>query len=173
MGDWKQGQRIAGSGRGMTWSDKAGVPGGAVRVALGAEYRREALGGLLESGSTAAPVVVPSSISRHMYAGFAELFVPLFGASNAIPGFQRLDLSLAGRHEHYSDFGNTTNRFISNYTFKMLPTPEKDLLFDKFCSHCCHVHALRFEGFAHTSFTTIDNRPDTNLWKSSYQPAFV
>ena len=85
------------------------LPGGAVRVALGAEYRREALGGLLESGSTAAPVVVPSSISRHMYAGFAELFVPLFGASNAIPGFQRLDLSLAGRHEHYSDFGNTTN----------------------------------------------------------------
>lgn len=28
MGDWKQGQRIAGSGRGMTWSDKAGVPSG-------------------------------------------------------------------------------------------------------------------------------------------------
>jgi sulfur-oxidizing protein SoxX len=28
MGDWKQGQRIAGSGRGMTWSDKPGVPSG-------------------------------------------------------------------------------------------------------------------------------------------------
>jgi iron complex outermembrane receptor protein len=85
------------------------LPGGAVRIAVGAEYRREALGGLLESGSTTAPVVVPSSISRHMYAGFAELFVPLFGASNAVPGFQRLDLSIAARHEHYSDFGNTTN----------------------------------------------------------------
>jgi sulfur-oxidizing protein SoxX len=28
MGDWKQGQRIAGSGRGMTWSDKPGAPSG-------------------------------------------------------------------------------------------------------------------------------------------------
>jgi len=28
MGDWKEGQKIAGSGRGMTWSDKAGVPSG-------------------------------------------------------------------------------------------------------------------------------------------------
>ena len=64
------------------------LPGGALRMAVGAEYRREALGGLLESGSTTAPVVVPSSISRHMYAGFAELFVPLFGASNAMPGLR-------------------------------------------------------------------------------------
>jgi iron complex outermembrane receptor protein len=85
------------------------LPGGAVRLAAGAEYRRETLGGLLESGSTTAPVLVPSHISRHMYAGFAELFVPLFGASNAMPGMRRLDLSLAGRHEDYSDFGTTTN----------------------------------------------------------------
>jgi sulfur-oxidizing protein SoxX len=28
LGDWKSGERIAQSGRGMTWSDKAGVPGG-------------------------------------------------------------------------------------------------------------------------------------------------
>lgn len=28
MGDWKEGEKIAQSGRGMTWSDPAGVPGG-------------------------------------------------------------------------------------------------------------------------------------------------
>ena len=28
MGDWKAGEKIAQSGRGMTWKDKAGVPGG-------------------------------------------------------------------------------------------------------------------------------------------------
>jgi len=28
MGDWKRGQRIASSGRGMTWSDKPGAAGG-------------------------------------------------------------------------------------------------------------------------------------------------
>jgi len=37
------------------------------------------------------------------------LFVPLFGASNAVPGIEQLSLSLAGRYEHYSDFGDTTN----------------------------------------------------------------
>jgi len=28
IGDWKAGEKLAQSGRGMTWSDKAGVPGG-------------------------------------------------------------------------------------------------------------------------------------------------
>jgi sulfur-oxidizing protein SoxX len=28
MGDWQAGEKLAQSGRGMTWSDKAGVPGG-------------------------------------------------------------------------------------------------------------------------------------------------
>ncbi|MGH8696741.1 MAG: sulfur oxidation c-type cytochrome SoxX [Burkholderiales bacterium] len=28
LGDWKTGERIAQNGRGMTWSDKAGAPGG-------------------------------------------------------------------------------------------------------------------------------------------------
>ncbi len=28
MGDWKAGEKLAQNGRGMTWSDKAGVPGG-------------------------------------------------------------------------------------------------------------------------------------------------
>ncbi len=28
MGDWKAGEKLAQSGRGMTWSDSAGVPGG-------------------------------------------------------------------------------------------------------------------------------------------------
>lgn len=28
MGDWKEGEKLAQSGRGMTWSDKAGIPNG-------------------------------------------------------------------------------------------------------------------------------------------------
>ena len=28
LGDWKSGEKIAQSGRGMTWADKAGIPGG-------------------------------------------------------------------------------------------------------------------------------------------------
>jgi iron complex outermembrane receptor protein len=85
------------------------ISGGAVRLATGAEYRKESLGGELRSGSTVAPTVVPSDISRNMYAVFAEAYVPLVGPDNAMSAAQRLDLSLAGRYEDYSDFGSTFN----------------------------------------------------------------
>jgi iron complex outermembrane recepter protein len=85
------------------------IPGGSVRLAVGGEYRDEGLGGQLASGSTVAPVIVPSDTSRHMYALFAETYIPLVGSSNAMKAAQRLDLSIAGRYEDYSDFGTTFN----------------------------------------------------------------
>jgi iron complex outermembrane recepter protein len=85
------------------------MPGGGVKLAAGAEYREEGLGGLLSSGSTAAPVLVPNSSSRDVTALFAEALVPIIGTANAMAGARRLDLSLAGRYEEYSDFGDTFN----------------------------------------------------------------
>lgn len=85
------------------------MSGGDLRVAVGAEYRKEGLGGSLRSGSAVAPVFVPSNVSRNMKAAFVEFYVPLFGAQNARAGAQRLDLTLAGRYEDYSDFGTTFN----------------------------------------------------------------
>jgi iron complex outermembrane receptor protein len=35
--------------------------------------------------------------------------VPLIGAANAMPGLQRLELSVSARHDQYNDFGGTTN----------------------------------------------------------------
>ncbi|HEY6640514.1 TonB-dependent receptor plug domain-containing protein [Povalibacter sp.] len=81
------------------------LPGGDVRLAIGAEYRDEGLGGDLTSGSVVAPVHVPSKISRNVAAVFTEAFVPIFRQA----GGQELDLSLAGRYEDYSDFGDTFN----------------------------------------------------------------
>jgi iron complex outermembrane receptor protein len=81
------------------------LPGGDVRLAIGSEYREESLGGDLTSGSLVAPVHVPSDISRHVAAVFTEAFVPLVRQE----GGQELDLSLAGRYEDYSDFGDTFN----------------------------------------------------------------
>lgn len=46
---------------------------------------------------------------RRVSAGYAEVFVPVFGDGATLPGFHRLDLSAAVRTEHYSDFGATTN----------------------------------------------------------------
>lgn len=86
-----------------------GMPGGDLRMAAGAEYRKEGLGGSLRSGSAVAPVFVPSNVSRNMKAAFVEFYVPLFGAQNARGGAQRLDLTVAGRYEDYSDFGTTFN----------------------------------------------------------------
>jgi iron complex outermembrane recepter protein len=80
------------------------LPAGEVRLAVGAEYRDEGLGGDLTSGSLVAPVHVPSDISRHVAAVFTEAFVPVLRS-----GAQELDLSLAGRYEDYSDFGDTFN----------------------------------------------------------------
>lgn len=80
------------------------LPAGDVRLAVGTEYREEELNGLLTSGSLVAPTYVPSSISRDVKAVFVEAFVPLLGADQGA-----LDLSIAGRYEEYSDFGDTFN----------------------------------------------------------------
>jgi iron complex outermembrane receptor protein len=85
------------------------LPGGEVRLAAGAEYRDEGLSGSLTSGSSVTPTVVPNDYSRDVYGVFAEVFVPIVGADNAIAGIQKLDVSLAGRYEEYSDFGDTLN----------------------------------------------------------------
>ena len=85
------------------------IPGGNVRIAVGGEHRVEYTFTDLLSGRSTAPVSVADDGSRNVDAVFAELFVPLVGAGNASPGLERLNLSLAVRYEHYSDFGSTTN----------------------------------------------------------------
>lgn len=85
------------------------MPGGDVRVALGGEHRTEYTFTNLLSGQSATPLSVGDEGSRNVDAVFAELFIPLVGAGNASPGLERLSISVAGRYEHYSDFGDTTN----------------------------------------------------------------
>ncbi len=85
------------------------IPGGNVRIALGAEHRVEYTYTSLLTGQSTSQTRVADDGSRNVDAIFAELFVPIVGADNASPGFERLNLSLALRHENYSDFGSTTN----------------------------------------------------------------
>ena len=85
------------------------LPGGNVRIAFGGEHRVEYTYTDLLTGQSANPLSVADDGSRNVDAVFAELFVPLVGAGNASPGLERLQLSLAVRHENYSDFGDTTN----------------------------------------------------------------
>ncbi|MCR5872484.1 MULTISPECIES: TonB-dependent siderophore receptor [unclassified Sphingomonas] len=85
------------------------IPGGNVRIAMGAEHRVEYTYTSLLTGQAATQVRTADSGTRNVDAVFAELFVPIVGADNAAPGLERLNLSLALRHENYSDFGSTTN----------------------------------------------------------------
>lgn len=109
------------SNSGIVWSTSLrangplfALPAGNVSLAVGGEYRREIyrLGPTISDLSTAVPTEIAATAlpaPRTVRAAYAELVVPVFGDKNAIPFFNRLDLSAALRTERYSDFGNTTN----------------------------------------------------------------
>lgn len=83
----------------------ADLPGGEIKVALGAEYRRETY---RQRGSSGG-VGFPEDLKRSVQSLYGELFVPIVGEGNAGPMAHSLALSLSGRYDHYSDFGSTTN----------------------------------------------------------------
>lgn len=88
------------------------LPAGQVRLAIGADYHNNSFRQSLFATNVAADGSVTSKLvvnRRNVRGVFGELFIPLVGADNAVPGVERLDLSLAGRVEKYSDFGRTSN----------------------------------------------------------------
>ncbi len=103
------------------------LPGGTVRMALGGEFHDNAFRqslfatNVLASGATTFKGVFNQ---RTINSVFGEVFVPLVGDGNAMPGIQRLELSVAGRWEDYSDFGTTTNPKIG-----LIYSPVDDLIF--------------------------------------------
>ncbi len=87
------------------------LPGGDLKLAVGYGNRHEEYNG-------SDPIGLPgqsdysdnyASATRLVNAVFAELAVPVFGDGNALPGLQKLNFSIAGRYDRYSDVGNTTN----------------------------------------------------------------
>lgn len=101
------------------------LPGGDVGIAAGIEGRREtqrddrdpnldgriqfvdAVTGETSISNVAAVSPTPSTRGdRFVASAFGELAVPLVSPDMNIPLVRRLDLQLAGRYEHYSDFGS-------------------------------------------------------------------
>jgi iron complex outermembrane recepter protein len=91
------------------------APGGAARLALGAQVRRESFKDVYANGMLAGPLTIQQVIdtSRHIDSAYAELLLPIVGSENALPFVQRLRIDLAGRYDHYSDFGSTSNPKIA------------------------------------------------------------
>lgn len=109
------------------------IPGGDVKVAAGVEHSTfqnnyvlsDALATCSAETTSAAQrctlgyradPIRSGSAGRKVIAFFGEVNVPLVGADNEMSFVRRLNLSLAARWEHYSDFGNTFNpRFGLNW----------------------------------------------------------
>ncbi len=81
------------------------MPGGQVKLASGVSWRAEAYRQQVHLLS--GTLVNAEDLDRHVSSGFAEVLVPIVGATNARPWVRRLDLSLAGRFDDYSDFGSS------------------------------------------------------------------
>jgi outer membrane receptor protein involved in Fe transport len=100
----------------------AALPAGDLRLALGAEVRREELRSYNEQFTSGlAPVLIKARLSRTIEAAFAEAYVPIFSEANALPGVRDLLLSAALRAERYSGSGSTVNPKLG---FQWSPAPD-------------------------------------------------
>ena len=95
----------------------AQLPGGDVRLAVGAEYYYAGLASRIAQGAIGSYANVKTSrTSRDVRSAFGELMIPLIGPENGSPGLRGLQLSGAIRYDDYSDHGGTTNPKIGiNY----------------------------------------------------------
>ena len=139
------------------------LPGGKVRLAIGAEYHYEGLDPRLVNGPSTASTVVTSHSSRNVKSVYGELLVPVFGAENGRAGLRGLDVSLSLRYDDYSDVGNTTNPKIG-LTYR----PFESLSFRANYGTSFHAPSL-----ADTS-NTIDSRITylpISPWRTANSPA--
>lgn len=82
-----------------------GLPGGNMRMAIGADYRSETYE---DNNIIAGGILLGSTdTDQDVSSAFAELYVPLVGDPNKVAGVQKLELSLAGRYDDYSTFGSS------------------------------------------------------------------
>ena len=100
------------------------LPGGAVKLAVGTDLRRETYTqSTTNLHVTDSPVTTIGPLyERNIVAGFAELRAPLVSDANGMFGLRRLEVSAAGRIERYDDVGVTTNP-----KFGLLWSPTGDL----------------------------------------------
>lgn len=87
------------------------LPAGPVKLAVGADGQRQKYSGSNPIGVPGQPDYNDNfeDATRRIYETYAELALPVIGSGNALPFVKRLDVSVAARYSHYSDFGSTTN----------------------------------------------------------------
>ena len=116
----------------LSRSDLFDLPGGPVGMALGAEVRHETqrddrdanldgtftfvdsvTGGTNLSNVAAVSPNPDTSGDRTVGSAYIEFAVPLVSPEMRIPFVHQLDVQIAGRYEHYSDFGGVSSPKIA------------------------------------------------------------
>ncbi|HEY0682139.1 MAG TPA: TonB-dependent receptor [Steroidobacter sp.] len=85
------------------------LPGGPMRLAVGSSYRKDDLISTRYRTVPNTGFEVRADDTRDVTSLYAELYVPIVGAEQDLTWAKRIDVSLAGRHDDYSDFGSTFN----------------------------------------------------------------
>lgn len=92
------------------------LPGGDVRIAIGAEYLAEKYQVAAGVGAPGNETFTDGNANRRTAAIFGEAQIPLVSEANDIPLIRTLSASASGRYDDYSDFGGTFNpRFGLTY----------------------------------------------------------
>lgn len=116
----------------LSRADVFALPAGPVGIALGVEARREtqrddrdadldgtnvfrdSVSGEISQSNIAAVSSNPDTYGkREVYSAYVEFAVPVVSPEMNIPLVRSLDFQLAGRYEHYSDFGDVAKPKIA------------------------------------------------------------
>ena len=84
------------------------LPGGEVRVAVGAEYMSTNFERRITDLTTFA-LNPYQEYEQNVVSAFGEAQVPIVGGDIAVPGVHSISLSASGRYDEYNDFGSTFN----------------------------------------------------------------
>ncbi len=94
------------------------LPAGAAKIAVGGEYSSYKINQdtVQPNGLGAASfnsLAYNLQYKRTVKSGYVELYVPVVGPDQNVPGIYKFDLNLSGRVDSYSDVGSTTNPKIA------------------------------------------------------------
>jgi outer membrane receptor protein involved in Fe transport len=85
------------------------LPAGEAKLAVGLEWRTESLALQVPIPTDPEEPTVAQRYGRRVVSAYSQLHVPLVGAAHDGRAPPRLTLDVAGRYDHYSDFGGTFN----------------------------------------------------------------
>ena len=92
------------------------LPAGPIKAAVGGTYEDIHYNFTsFNNGSTPSLLTVPTQDPRvrTIWAGFAQVNVPVIGDANSLPLVRRLEIEGSWRHDQYSDVGGTSNPKLS------------------------------------------------------------